>query len=444
MPSPIFEDEHFLDSLVALLTRDPESLRSCAALLTAKDFQPLRGMKFGYARWVVAERALRFYEKHREPAGRLLRSDVLEYARQLNLVGRRVEELKGYLDSLDGMKITAPAAVTESVGAYKRERLKAQAIQELTDLHSAGMLTDEKWYEICQKAVDTAKGTSVVSDYLTGLSARNERRKFGARHQRNPWTFIDPLDSMIKCIGPKHLGLVLAPYKRGKSLFMLWLAVAYVFQRLNVLYITLEDPLSDVEDRLDSLISNIPLTRLGEFPQTLEKRFQQWKRLVHARLKIVDGTGGGVSIPVVEKIFLEERAHGFNADAVFVDYDDEIVAVVKNKDRRFEFADIYRDYAQFLRRYNLIGWTGAQAQRDTEHLKILSGDRVAEDISKMRKVTQCISLGKGDWGTDGIYLYAAANRIGPQRLGCNIVPDLDRSLIYSREATAQAALEHGV
>jgi len=153
---------------------------------------------------------------------------------------------------------------------------------------------------------------------------------------------------------------------------------------------------------------------------------------------------GGVSIPIVEKIFLEERAHGFNADAVFVDYDDEIVPIVKQKDRRFEFADIYRDYAQFLRRYALVGWTGAQAQRGTEHLKILVGDKAAEDISKLRKVSQCISLGKGDWGTDGIYLYVAASKIGPQHIGCNIVPNLDRMLIFDREATAQAALEHGV
>jgi hypothetical protein len=166
--------------------------------------------------------------------------------------------------------------------------------------------------------------------------------------------------------------------------------------------------------------------------------------LVRRQLKIFDGTGGGITVARIEQIIMRERERGFMADAVIIDYDDEIAPLVKQKERRFEFADIYRDLRQMIARLGLIGWIAAQTQRDTESLKILSGDRVAEDISKLRKVTMAISMGRGDpdWGSDAIYLWIAAHKFDQQHVGCHVVPCLDRMLIFDREATERETRRH--
>ena len=59
------------------------------------------------------------------------------------------------------------------------------------------------------------------------------------------------------------------------------------------------------------------------------------------------------------------------------------MASQRYKEKRFETDDVYRGLRALNAKYNTIGWTAAQTQRDTRQLKILSGDKVAEDIGKI-------------------------------------------------------------
>jgi len=444
MPNnPLFDDPNFQDLLIRILGTDLASLRKCYDLLHPDDFKPLRGMKWGRARWIYAEQALQHFKKYHEPAGKLIYSIVLDYGRRLSFGDRQLTELKEYGEHLKGLKTINPDSITDQVITFKKERLKAKAIEELTDLLGMNQLSDEKWMEITQKVIHPTSEIT-VSNYLEELDARIDRRRLSLRTVRKPWTFIDPLDNLVHAIARKQLGLVLAPYGRGKSLFLLWLAFAYVYQHLNVLYITLEDSKDDVTDRLDSLITHIPMKELinPDLEELSVKRFKQFRRFIRTNLKIVDGTEGGMSIDGIEKLVLQERDSGFDVDAVIIDYDDEIVPPVRHKDRRFEFSDIYRSMRVMGARRNLFLWTASQSQRDTEQLKIISGDKAAEDISKLRKCTMAIGLGRGDWGDESLFLWVAKHKFDHQHLGVNIVPDFKRMMIYDRAATYRAAKEY--
>ena len=48
----------------------------------------------------------------------------------------------------------------------------------------------------------------------------------------------------------------------------------YALQGLKVWHITLEDPLEEVEDRIDANLSGLPKARLRELPNRLKKRFR--------------------------------------------------------------------------------------------------------------------------------------------------------------------------
>jgi replicative DNA helicase len=436
-----FTDEAFQDQLVALLCYDTGVLRKIAYLLKPDDFKPVRGMVRGRARWITAERALDYYARHHEPIGRLLRSDLLAYADEVGLSERQVSELVDYERALRKLKRVGADAVASRVVQYKTQKLMGATLEEMVELQAAGKLTREAWSEMSQRVLGVGHGEVKSVDYVGGLKDRMERRK-KHRDGAAPLLFIDPLDALVRGPARGQLGVVMAPPKRGKSLFLEHVAIAYVIQRFSPLFITLEDPLSEVEDRLDAMVSALPITQLHEKPKTLRRRFSRFSRIVRNRLSIVDGTSTGFTCSQIEQIMLSERERGFQCDALIIDYDDEIVPERKQKERRFEFADIYRRLRQMAAQHNIVVWTAAQTQRGTESMKILAGERVAEDYSKVRKAALILGLGKGEWTDESIYVWVAAHKFDREHIGCEIVPDKERMLIYDRERTQRAAAEN--
>ena len=164
--------------------------------------------------------------------------------------------------------------------------------------------------------------------------------------------------------------------------------------------------------------------------------------MMRARLQIYDGTSERVTVARLEAIVMELRDEGFIVNAIITDYDEELIPSRNHKEKRFESDEIYRDYRTMCSRWNMIGWLAAQTQRNTSHLKVVSGDKAGEDIGKAKKVTCCISLGKGDWTDESIYLWVAAHKVGRMHVGCEIIPDLERALIYDYQATAKAYKQH--
>lgn len=440
MPSTnFFQDPDFQNHLVALLCRDPGTLKQCSHLVTAQDFRPQsgQGSKSGYARWLISDLALTHFRKYREPIGALLRSQILGYARKNNLNAGQLDGLLELSTQIRKLKLTGVTATVDQVLDYKRDRMKTEAVEELIALQGQGKLSDEKWLEISHRAIDIVSGTALqCTDYLEHLEDRIERRRQTQHQRHNPFLLIDPFDVMVKSIGRGHLGLALAPYKRGKSMFLIHISRAYVLQHLNVLFITLEDPLSDVEDRFDAAVTALPVHQLTELPKRLRRRFSRFQKTLRARLDIYDGTEGGVSVDYIDHLMEERRDRGFPVDACIVDYDDEIETQHK-KERRFEFADIYRGLRRVGAKHSAIMWTAAQTQRFTEDLKVISGDRLAEDISKIRKATMAVSLGKGEWGDESYYLWVAAHKFDTQHQGCNIMGNKKRMLFYDRDATRE-------
>lgn len=438
-----FDDEEFQDRLVALLVSDTVALKQCAHLLEANDFKPLRGMQWGRPRWIVAERALDYYRKYHEPVGGLLRADVLDYARGLSLGNRQLVELDQYCQHLVKVSRKAPQSITEKVVHFKHELLKARTIQEMVELQAAGNLTDDEWYRLSQQAVQTVNGSYNATDFFATLEDRVRRRQLGASSVHIPSLFIDPFDSLVRGPGRRQVALVLAPYGRGKSIFLIWVAIAYTLQHFRTLYITLEDPREEVENRMDAAVTAVPVLQLGEQADLLQQRFRRFARFVkHSRLRLIDGSDVGMTVGKIEQVLLRERAMGFQPDAVFIDYDAKIVPPRRREEHRFESQDIYTALTRLAARYNVIVWTAAQTKRDTSALKIITGDKAAEDLWKIREVSVAVSLGQGDWGPDSIYLWVAKHRFDSDRLGCHIVSDKQRMIIYDRDKTQRAAVEY--
>ncbi len=432
-------DQHFQDVLISFLIHDREFCKTASHMLTREDFKGIdKGA--GNERVAVAGLALDFYNRYRQPVGRLFKVELIEYARKTGWKEANKTRLLEYGDTLltNGHKRVAPDAALEKVKSYKIELELARAIDSMQNHLETGTLSVEEFLKIAREACERVqfnndRPTNIFSD--KELEKRMARRELQTRRTRYPALLIDPLDRMIRIIARKHLGLILAPYKRGKTMLFVWIALAYVLQNMNVLYFTLEDPKEDVEDRFDAAITNLPMSRLTENPDRVRERFQRFKKYARSKLKVVDGTDGGTSIAMVENIFDQERSRGFVADAVLIDYDDEITPPRKQQERRMEFADIYRAFRSMLARHELIGWTASQTDRRSEDMKIIGGKHTAEDISKIRKASFALSLGQGEWGDDSVFLWVPAHRYDRQHVGGNIMTNKEKSLFYDREST---------
>ncbi len=436
--SEIFNDPAFKDELIRFLVHDREFLKTASHLLTLEDFDKVE-VKEGMERDLIGRMSLNFWNHYREPIGKLLKVEVLEYLRTAGYKDSVKKRITDYADECgENKRRVAGDAILQKVRRYKTEFHLAKGLNLMTDLVLKGTITQDQFMKIAREAVDgVGKEVGNPIDIFDNKELENRitRRVLQQKRQRFPVLLIDPLDRMVRCIARKHMGLVLAPYKRGKTLFFIWLALAYTLQGLNVMFFTLEDPLEDIEDRFDAAITSLPISRLVEVPDRIREKFARYKRLLRSKLKVVDGTDGGFTIGALENIWEMERNRGFAADVVIVDYDDEIKPQKKQLERRMEFADIYRDFRAFLARKQAIGWTASQTSRASADLKIISGKHVAEDISKIRKTSMALSLGKGEWGPDSIFLWVAAHRYDRQEVGCNIISNKPRGLFYDREMT---------
>ena len=436
-----FTDQELRREILAQILWDRQFLRRCGDFLTPEDFE---GGELNGSASVLAGIGLDFWRRYRTPVSGSLGLELSAWSDSAGLGPARRKEMASIVRDLKSFYAPDRSpAVADAVRAFQRRMQRLRAIRDLAALEQAGELTDERWMQVTQELL-AGRDSGRVTDWLRGAGDRTARR-LRNRGVRVPWTMIEPLDSLVQPVGRGHLGVWLAPLKRGKSLAFVWQALAYVWQGYSVLFLTLEDPLEDVEDRLDACAANVEISLLAQEGPQIERSVRRVSDMVRARLRVYDGTDGSVSVETIAGIWERERAAGFEADVVLVDYDDEIRPSEKRRDRRHEFADIYRGLRQFAARTDTIVWTAAQATRDSMTRELVRGQDVAEDISKIRKATMVIGIGLcNEWNGDAPNqsgdaktLFVAAHKFDRQGISCRIVSDPRRGVFYDHEATQE-------
>jgi hypothetical protein len=436
-----FEDPNFQDELVRFLVHDRNFLRDYSAMLDPDDFLPKDKIE-KKERYYVAKTALEFWRLYREPVQKLLRSEMLHMAEVEKLGVDQLGRLNLYVGRmLNSSALKAGTVLGQKILQYKKERAKAAAISQMFELSSKGLLTDEAWIKMCQDGLSLYKSKFRMTDYWQELDARIARRAIQNQRQRFPYLLIEPFDQMVHAIGRGHIGLAMAPWKRGKSLFLQWVAFAYVIQGLRVAYWTLEDPMDDVEDRFDACVTCLPVKELHESEEKVRRRFAWVRKSIRSKLKIYDGTDGKVPIRKIEDVHEREANAGFHSDVTIVDYDDEVKPPDSKKEKHEQQADIYSEYRAYLGRTQQFGWIASQTGRDTQNLKIIAGSKIADAIGKVRKAHMVLGLGVGDWGEESIYMYVDAHRSDASRRGCNIMTNKNQMAFYDRDATMAKLLK---
>jgi hypothetical protein len=422
--------------LLRAAARDRQFLKSAARDLKATDFPDVEEQ-------VIAEASLKFYETHEEPVGVLLRSEVDEIVLERRLGPETRKKLKVILDTIQGNKLdlVSVKALENRVKKLRRASFYSTAVDEILTANEKNKLSPALLEEIVAKANTELRDNSIVFRDPFGegqLDKRIQRRLAWEEDHKFPLLFIHELDEKIKMIGRGHIGLFLAPYASGKGFALLHVAIAYAMQGLKVLHISLEDPKEEVEDRFDSNLTGLPKNRLSKLPNKLRKRFKRAAKVLKGNVRFIDGTEGGWTVSRIQRAWELAKLEGFEADAIVVDYDDEIECEKQFKGesaRRMEFSEIYKALRRLAAKLNVILWTAAQGNKESEGKKVVTGKFAAEDISKIRKVFVAIGIGTDPESAFVKHLFVARHRLDRSRFGVDIVTNFGESLFYDRKAS---------
>lgn len=394
---------------------------------------------------VIAEVAVKFYENYGEPIGAMLRVESNDLAQQKKFGSDKKEKLKLLQDSLLAKKIelVSVKALQDRLTKLKRKSFYEQAVEDIISAHEQGKLTAYTLTDLVEKANKELNSNGLVShDYFNEVDARITQRSIAEKIHKYPKLLIDPIDKRIKLIGRGHLGMALAPPGGGKGLFLCWIDRAYAMQGLNVLHITLEDPIEEVEKRLDACLAGMPLSRLNLLPVKFKRRWKKMSQGMRGKIRIIDGTNSGWTVSQIQKAWDHERQNGFIADAIVIDYDDEIECEKQFKGesaRRFEFAEVYRRLRKLAADTNTIVWTAGQTSKAGETKKIITGKDTAEDYSKIRKVFFAVGIGRDPHDTDKNlrYLNIIKNRLDRAHFYVTVMSKYNKALFYDRQATLE-------
>jgi hypothetical protein len=431
-------DQVFRKQVLRAAVRDRVFLKNICHDLVPTDFTEK-------SEQIVAEIALRFWEQHSEPVGGLLRSDAEFEARHRRLNENDRKALRILVDEIQGtaMELVPVKALEDRVKAIRRDTFFEHALEEIITAQEKGTLSTAVLEGVMERAQrDLADRMFQSTDYLAGLEQRILRRQMQAEEDKYPLLLIDPIDEKIRCIGRGHFAIFVGPYSSGKSMFLLHVALAYAMQGLKVLYFTLEDPLDIVENRMDSCMTGIPMSKLNQLPNRLRKRFDEMRQLVRGRIHIIDATDGGLTISKVEKVWEQERADGFTADSIIIDYDEELECEVKftgEMARKRQFEEIYKRFRRLNKKLDTIGWTAAQTKANTSKKRVITGDDIGEDYSKAKKAFLAIGIGQDQDVANMKFLYVMRHRLDRSRFGVEVITDFESGIAYDAESTRAMA-----
>lgn len=445
----VMQDAAFQERILALAIKDRKFLQRVTGVLSRDDFTPKKDDgQDAWARFRAAKVILRYYRLYQQPIGGMLRPEILEYIR-LNKTKMGEKARQSLLDLSERLRspdlVAAPESIETKIIAYKQRQRFAQTIEKLIDFQAKDNLTQQTFAQITREAFRGLNGVDEITDYGATVEQRIKRRSLEVG-LKLPYLLIESFDTNVKMCPRGQIAVALAKYGVGKSNFMVHIAKAFALQGLNVLFFTLEDPVTIVENRLDASITNLSLEKLSLLPNKLRKRFEaEWAKY-KANIHIVNATGGGWTVERMAEYWEVMRNRGYVADLVIIDYDKKIEPPRRYKESNahtLQASDTYVELSNWAARDQIFMWVAAQAKRNPnskeEYKSIVSGDDTADAIDKMREAGLVLGIGYAkQYGENARFLYVAKNRFGRQLIGWPIVGDFERGSFYDMEASREA------
>lgn len=304
-------DYEFVDSILHLVITDLRFLR--------EQIDNLKPELFGdELRIKLAEIALSFYSESGCAAKNLYINYLIEKCKKERLSDAKTKLLVDkarelYKTSVNEKYITSRLNQYFRFARIKLIRNQLDKAVDNDDIESAA--------DILNKAkLETNNNGFKPVDYFATINQRIMRREVISAQQDGVHFLIPTLEKKGVYAHRGEVTLVIAPSKRGKSVFLTHVGKCAVVTGHHVLHVSLENPIAMVEDRYDSMWSGLEIEYLRDLANKLHMKINDVSEMVKGKLYIVWKMGKTYSPFDLRADIERMRVDGKKIDTVIIDY----------------------------------------------------------------------------------------------------------------------------
>ncbi len=298
----------------------------------------------------------------------------------------------------------APGLETEYVITRVIEHERKEALWASLNLgikhHQSGNF-DDIVIEVERANAIGRGGGAVGQDHVESLASRSDmRRKYKA--PRRWGTGIIELDDMtdqgLSLDNP--LGMVLAPPKGGKSLFLDCCAIHHQAIGGYAVYFSFENGEREVLDRHDAAISLVPIKEIYSRADEVELKVAKFVARSQGGCYVVKFPGGrSTSCRDLDAFMQRLRIERGIIPTLFVfDYVDEMAANDPDKyDKRHEELEaVCQEMRALCEKWRCVGWTASRVTKASLEKKVIDVGDVAGAFAKANVVDLMVAIMRSD------------------------------------------------
>jgi len=198
-------------------------------------------------------------------------------------------------------------------------------------------------------------------------------------------------------MGRKEIGLIFANSGVGKSLWLAKVGVENLIKGKRVLYISCEMSEERVAERIDSMITRIPINELIYKIPEVESRINELKKCLNTHIQVKEFPAGEATITDF-KAYANQLYNytGFRPDLVLLDYIDEVKC---SNSRLSTYEGQYhtlREFRAWMQSEDLGGYTATQANRMGREVQVIDEGQIGDSYAKIRVTDLAWSLNQTD------------------------------------------------
>lgn len=266
--------------------------------------------------------------------------------------------------------------------------------------------TWDKIYEMMRSAMTTQQNFDIGLDYFKSIkdryADRNQEEDMASR-------FILGLEGIDKEVGGGGFSIgeiisIVAGSGVGKSVMLACIAATNLLRGKKGLYISLELAESKVADRMDAILTGLPVQNLFGHKDEVFKRLDELQGVVKEGeiwpLVIKQFPAGSATVNTIRAYISQLRFQGFSPDFVIVDYVGEM-ALHHGMESHESRELIVRELRGMAMEEKVFVATAMQPNRDAK--KDAKGDKgriddehLAGSFGQIRPLDCCISLNQND------------------------------------------------
>jgi len=375
----------------------------------------------------IVQLILTFYEEHGSAPDTLIYTELDKLRESGMLSEEKHDAINVYLNELYANQLQNRDYLLSHFQDFVRySRIEAN-LPRFVELSQAG-----DWESAESLLRDTFAVTRsddlVAATYSADVLARISRRNIDEQFSI---TFIPELDPYVKvCRG--HINVIQSRASSdGKTAFLCYLCRYYLYTKLNVLVVSLEETVDKYEDRMDQCLCNMTQEEISDIANVEKLKHGVSRYISRGSLKIKHMLPSQTKISDIDRLIESLiAADNFRPDVLLLDYADRCAPetnVLRGDVVRAQ-EEVYNTLDALTKKHNLFCWTAMQSNRAALKDEANAGQyHTGGALNKQQISRLVISVNRGDdLGANKAKLHIVKNSYGPKDISVDICQDYSR------------------